>query len=410
MKSLLLFIFAFVLTTGFTQSTSNSIVIGTIDSIYSKVLNERRKIWVYVPNTNNNVVFSQQHYPVVYLLDGDAHFNSVMGMIQQLSEVNGNTLCPEMIIVGIPNTDRTHDLTPTHVSAAPYMDSNFVKSSGGGEKFTLFLEKELMPHIDSIYPTAPYRMLIGHSFGGLMVINTFINHTTLFNSYLAIDPSLWWDNQKLLKQADKVLHEKKFDGKTLFLAVANTMEPGMDTLHVRRDTAVSTLHIRSILQFANVLKGTPGNGLRWSWKYYNEDEHNSVPLIAEYDAVRFIFNYYKPPSFGNLFDSSFHGDSALIAHFKNVSTQMGYNLAPPEPIVNQLGYVFLQRKMFSRSYSFFQMNITNYPNSFNVYDSMGDYYDAKGDKQKAIQSYTKALSLKDWPDTRKKLEKLKAGK
>jgi predicted negative regulator of RcsB-dependent stress response len=56
------------------------------------------------------------------------------------------------------------------------------------------------------------------------------------------------------------------------------------------------------------------------------------------------------------------------------------------------------------------MNITNYPNSFNVYDSMGDYYDAKGDKQKAIQSYTKALSLKDWPDTRKKLEKLKAGK
>jgi hypothetical protein len=333
-----------------------------------------------------------------------------MGMIQQLSEVNGNTLCPEMIIVGIPNTDRIRDLTTTHVSAAPYMDSNFVKTSGGGEKFTLFLEKELMPHIDSIYPTAPYRMLIGHSFGGLMVINTLINHTNLFNSYLAIDPSLWWDNQKLLKQADKVLHEKKFDGKTLFLAVANTMEPGMDTLHVRRDTAVSTLHIRSILQFENVLKGTPGNGLRWSWKYYNEDEHNSVPLIAEYDAVRFIFNYYKPPSFGNLLDSSFHGDSALIAHFKSVSTQMGYTLAPPEPIVNQLGYVFLQHKMFSRSYSFFQMNITNYPNSFNVYDSMGDYYDANGDKQKAIQSYTKALSLKDWPDTRKKLEKLKAGK
>jgi tetratricopeptide (TPR) repeat protein len=116
------------------------------------------------------------------------------------------------------------------------------------------------------------------------------------------------------------------------------------------------------------------------------------------------------PSFRDLFDSSFNADSAVIAHFKNVSIQMGYNVPPPEPLVNQLGYAFLQRKMFPKSYSFFQMNIQNYPNSFNVFDSMGDYYEARGDKPKAIQYFTKALSLKYSPDTKKKLEKLKAAK
>src|SRR5438045_1535353 len=115
--------------------SGNNIVIGTIDSVYSSILKEKRKIWVYVPNSTGNSIFSIQRYPVVYLLDGDAHFYSVMGMIQQLSEVNGNTVLPEMILVGIPNTDRTRDLTPTHVSGGPYMDSAFVRTSGGGERF-----------------------------------------------------------------------------------------------------------------------------------------------------------------------------------------------------------------------------------------------------------------------------------
>src|SRR5690242_2118293 len=263
MKTLLLISCLFCFFSPYAQNNNNKIVIGTVDSVYSQILGEQRKIWVYVPNSgDDNSIFLQQHHQVVYLLDGDAHFYSVMGMIQQLSEVNGNTVCPEMIVVAIPNTDRTRDLTPTHVTSAPYVDSNFVRTTGGGEKFTTFIEKELMPHIDSLYPTAPYRMLIGHSLGGLMVVNTLINHTDMFNAYLAIDPSLWWDNQKLLKQAETVLQQKNFQNKTLFLAIANTMDDGMDTMKVVHDTAGTTLHIRSILEFAKSLNANQANGLR----------------------------------------------------------------------------------------------------------------------------------------------------
>ncbi|HTE24313.1 alpha/beta hydrolase-fold protein [Flavitalea sp.] len=136
MRKLLSYLLFFVLysCTGDNQ-TNTKIELGNIDKLQSKILNEERKIWVYVPNAGSQDIYAKAKYPVVYLLDGDAHFYSVVGMIQQLSSVNGNTLCPEMIVVGIPNTDRTRDLTPTHVDKDPMMnDSNFVKTSGGFKK------------------------------------------------------------------------------------------------------------------------------------------------------------------------------------------------------------------------------------------------------------------------------------
>lgn len=395
---------------GHSQTQTNSVVIGTIDSIYSSILKEKRAVWVHVPyvDMKNSIYSAQDRYPVLYLLDGDSHFDYVMGMMHQLSQVNGNTICPEMIIVGIPNTDRTRDLTPTHSDFGLDGDSNFVKTSGGGENFTAFIEKELIPHIDSLYPTAPYRMLIGHSFGGLLVINTLLNHNNLFNSFLAIDPSIWWDNQVMLKQASKELNTMKLDGKRLFLVMANTMPSQMDTLFVRSDTSSTTEHIRSILQFSDLLKRKSNNGLLFSWKYYDQDTHGSVPLIGTYDALHFFFDFYKLPSNEVLFDSLINTDSLLVSYSDNLSKNMGYKILPRESLVNNLGYYFMGNKKFSKAVSLFEMNIKNYPSSFNVYDSMGDYYDALSNMGKALEYYEKALRIKENPESRRKLEKLKA--
>ena len=89
---------------------------------------------------------------------------------------------------------------------------------------------------------------------------------------------------------------------------------------------------------------------------------------------------------------------------------MGYTVLPHEGMINDLAYQFLQKKYFDKAFHFFEMNMTNYPNSLNVYDSMGDLYDAKGDKQKAMEYFAKALTLGDSPETKSKLEKLKVGK
>jgi|SRR5450432_205274 len=393
---------------GYAQ-TNTDIVIGKSEVIYSKLLKENRTIWVHLPRSANDPLFKSQRYPVLYLLDGDAHFSSVTGMIQQFSEINGNSLCPEMIVVGIPNTDRTRDLTPSHTNINFSGDSTGVNTSGGGEIFTSFIEKELIPHMDSLYPTAPYRVFVGHSLGGLTVMNTLLHHPQLFNAYLAIDPSMWWDKQRLLHQTEPILMQEKFNGKTLFLGIANTMSPGMDTAKVRKDTTGNSIHIRSILLLADALKKENSNGLRWEYKYYNEEDHGSVPLMSEYDGLKFIFNFYHFKDNNKLFDRSFSAALAvgsLSDHYKRVSLEMGYKVLPPEPYINSLGYGFLQNKMNEKAFAFFKMNIDNYPGSENVYDSMGDFYVATNDKQKAIEYFTKALTVNENSDTRGKLNKL----
>ena len=409
MRLLSFIILLFSLANADAQNAGNSMV-RKVDSVYSKILKESRKLWVYVPRADSITVSSKQHYPVVYLLDGEAYFHSVVQRIQQLSEGNGNTVIPPMIVVGISSTDRNRDFTPTHVSADAYFDSNAVKTSGGAENFAAFLDKELIPHIDSSYPTSQYRVLMGGSVGGLFTVNTLMNHTNLFNSYVAIDPYMRWDNQNLLKQAGKVLNQNKFNGKSLFLAIGNTTQKGLDTAAVMKDTSESTAHIRSVLQLAAILKANSSNGLRWNSKYYNSRDYSSVQIIAQSDALLNIFSGYKLPPLHNMLDSSFNADSAVTVHFQNFSKEMGYTVLPPEALINQLGYAFMMNKMFDKAYAFFKMNISNYPKSFTTFDNMGDFYDVKGDKAKAIEYYTKALAIRNFPNTRQKLERLKAEK
>lgn len=387
----------------------NKIVIGTIDSVQSKILDQQRKIWVYTPAGSQPGIYAQQRYPVVYLLDGDAHFYSVVGMIQQLSQVNGNTICPEMIVVGIPNRNRNRDLSPTHIEPSPpFADSAFASVTGGGENFLSFIEQELIPHIDSAYPTQPFRLLIGHSLGGLIGIHTLIHHPDLFNAYICLDPSMWWDNGNYLKSVEQAIDQKRFNQKALYLAIANTMSGGMNIMSVRTDTSFETAHIRSILDMNDYIKSREGNGLRYRSKFYENDDHGSTPLIGTYDALRFIFDRYRfRMAINYFFDPNVNLADSIQKHYKeDVSALFGYEVKPKEPEVNGLGYQFLGMQQFDKAAAFFKMNVENYPESFNAWDSYGDYYSAIKNKESAIECYRKSLSIREVAGTRRKLEEL----
>ena len=384
------------------QTQSPAVSLGVRDNIDSKVLNEQRRILVYVPASASSEIYTRQLYPVVYLLDGDVvHFSAVVSMINQLSSLFA---LPEMMVVGIPNTDRTRDLTPTPMDDYWQFldfeaDSIFLKNSGGGKNFMSFIETELIPHINSKYPAAPYRMLIGHSLGGLTVMNTLIHHTHLFNDYVAIDPAMSWDNQKLLQETKTALANNKYPGISLFLAIANTMEDGMDTTRVKKESTGSSEHIRSIFKLRDYLSSNGGNQLNFAYKYYKNEEHNSVRLIAEYDAFRYFFNYYGL--------SLFYEDYRNLENlYDNLSRHFGYTVKPPERMVNILAYNYLFHNKFDEAGYLFNLNVTNYPDSYNVYDAMGDYFSKKGETPNAIESYTKALSIKEVLAVRQKLDKI----
>lgn len=410
-KALFLFLFLFIQSVHAQDIVGNSIVLGHTDSINSKILNEKRTVWVHLPAgaASKN---STSRYPVVYVLDGPEHFASVSGIIQYLSEANGNMFCPDMIVVGITNTDRTRDLTPTF-GAFDYENkpSNSFKTSGGGEKFTAFIEKELMPYIDAKYPTAPFRTLVGHSFGGLTAVNILINHTELFNAYTIVDPSMWWDRYKLLKQAHEMLKQKKFADKYVFMGIANTMPAGDDTLHAHHDTSAKTNHIRSILNLADEFKANPENGLTFGYKYYNDDNHNSSPLITEYDAFRFLFSFYKLPKETDdaLFDANTKIEVGAVIedHYSDVSKRLGYTVLPPEPVLDAMGHDYLEVNLPGRALAVFTLNVKYYPGDAGTYAAIGDYYSAGKNKAKAAEFYNKSLTINENKVTRDKLNKLK---
>lgn len=389
--------------------TKTTITIGSLDSVYSNILHEQRKIWVSMPDTTSpDGRFYPQRYPVVYLLDGDENsFAEVAVLLKQMGGGSGNTGFPATILVGIPNTDRNRDLTPTKDEHTPTLDSYSASRTGGGENFISFMEKELMPHLDSSYPTAPYRVLIGHSFGGLMAMHILINHTQLFNAYLASDPSMFWGNQLLLKQAGQALRQNRFIGRSLFLAMANTMPAGMDTVLVKSDTNFITLHIRCIMQLGHYLNSNKNNGLRYAWKYYKDYDHGGVTLLSEYDGLPSLFSFYSfEMPYGEFFNPNYTKDTLIEEHYKRVSKQMGYTVSPPEQFISAVSHQLTDMKQFDRAYHFLQMNIDSYPKSGHAYADMGMFYAAKGDRQKAVEYYKQSLAL--WPDAgaQQKLDEL----
>jgi uncharacterized protein len=281
--------FSFLFYLGLTlsaQTATNKI----IDTIHSSILKEDRFAWVHLPNSAVGKSYSKTTYPVVYVLDAEANFESILEILNRLSKRTGSSVYSETIVIGVGNIwERDRDYTPTHVSSSPFVDKMAADKSGGGENFTMFLEKELIPYINSKYPASSSRILIGHSLGGLIAMNILLHHTKLFNAYAAIDPSMWWDDQKLLKQSKSILAARKFDNVSLFLAIANTTNKEMeDVSEIKKDMSSKTALIRPGVALAEQLSANKQNNLKFNWKYYKNEHHMSVYSPAASDALEFL--------------------------------------------------------------------------------------------------------------------------
>src|SRR5580700_1990918 len=158
-------------------------------TVHSNVLNEDRVVWVRTPHGYDQ---GKDLLPVLYLTDGPGHINEIGSTIDFLV---GNNRMPPLIVVGIANTYRTRDLTPTRSDEKAPDGTVAFPTSGGADHFLDFIQSELMPEIDKQYRVAPYRIFSGHSFGGLLAIHILTTRPDMFQAYIAVSPSLQWDNQ-----------------------------------------------------------------------------------------------------------------------------------------------------------------------------------------------------------------------
>lgn len=186
----------------------DSIYIGTRHTLFSEILNEERKYWIYVPETKAGE--KGKAYPVLYLLDGDSFFHSVVGFTRFFSSSKTSNL-PPCIVVAVLNTDRTRDFTPT--CSAARRDGTicpYDKPAGGGaEQFHRFLIEELRLEVENKVPANGTNFLVGHSYAGLFTLQTLSNHPESFDSYIAIDPSLWWGPRSLSTTSSKECLSKR---------------------------------------------------------------------------------------------------------------------------------------------------------------------------------------------------------
>jgi len=343
-------------------------------TLHSKVLNEERVIWVRTPQGYDR---GKDVYPVLYLADGPAHINEIGSTIDFLV---GNDRMPAVIVVGIANTDRTRDLTPTHWDqkhSDGTIDTN--PTSGGADHFLDFIGTELMPEIEKRYRTAPYRIFSGHSLGGLLAIHILIARPDMFQAYIAVSPSLQWDDLGEVHEAQKFFAAHDELNKTLFFSLANEG----DTPNPMGD---------GFEQFQKMLTARAPKDFRWDSARYHDEDHGSTVLRAHYAGLRTIFSdfqFERDPSSG-LPAGGFEG---LERHYRELSERYGYQVPLPENLLNIFGYALMGRKKLDEAIAIFQRNVELYPGSANVYDSLGEGYENAGKFDLATQQFQKAIKL-----------------
>ena len=276
----LLYALTFCCLATFCQVKSNTnkskpFVIGEIDEIQSDILSEKRIVNIYLPvgyNTNDTT-----RYPVVYLLDGgaDEDFIHITGLYQFNSFPWINVVRPS-IIVGITNTDRMRDMTypATNTTAGKKYPT-----SGHSDKFVSFIEKELQPYIQNKFKTNSSKTIIGESLGGLLATEILLKKPTLFNKYIIVSPSLWWDNGSLLNLSSAIMQDNFTQKTVIYIGVG---KEGLTPGDIPRVMEVDA----NLL--ADKIKNTKSRNISVYFDYLPQEDHATIMHQAVFNALRLL--------------------------------------------------------------------------------------------------------------------------
>ncbi|CAN5612710.1 alpha/beta hydrolase-fold protein [soil metagenome] len=239
-------------------------VLGLVDAISSKELGETRTLNIYLPEGYSKDSIAT--YPVIYLLDGsaDEDFIHIAGLVQ-FASFPWVKLLPKSIVVGIANVDRRRDFTyPTTIGK----DKKDFPTTGHSQKFIAFIENELQPYIQKNYSTNSSKTIIGQSLGGLLATEILFKKPTLFNHYVIVSPSLWWDNESLLA-ISPAFSKPDFQQKTsVFVAVGNEGK-------VMQADASRLVDL--------IKKGAAGT-TKTDFHYFTDENHATIFHLAVYKA------------------------------------------------------------------------------------------------------------------------------
>jgi predicted alpha/beta superfamily hydrolase len=253
-----------------TADKASPLVIGETFTIDSQLMGETRRVNVYLPPGYAEA--PQARFPVLYMPDGGIaeDFLHVAGLVQV--SVGNGTMRP-FILIGIENTQRRRDLTGPTQNAD---DKKIAPQVGGSEAFRSFLRRELLPQVKARYRTTKETAIVGESLAGLFVVETLLLEPDLFDTYIAFDPSLWWNNQELVAESAERLRTRKKLDKVLYFASSD--EKGI---------------VEVTQRLADTLTKHAPPGLHWHYEKMPEEKHSTIFHPAALKAFRAVLKPRK---------------------------------------------------------------------------------------------------------------------
>lgn len=243
--------------------------IGKSIQIQSTLLGEARDLNIYLPS--NYETNKDQSYPVIYLLDGsiDEDIIHIAG-IAQFAAFPWINIIPESIVVGIGNVDRKRDFTPPSQNE---LDQKEFPTSGGASNFVQFIEKEIQPFIENNFRVTNQKTLIGQSLGGLLATHVLFTQPHLFDNYIIVSPSLWWNDEKLLDASIASYQSEK----SIYIAVGKEGE----------------VMERTARELYEKLLSTQSNHSQVYFEFLEDKTHGDALHIAVYHALEVMFKQQK---------------------------------------------------------------------------------------------------------------------
>ena len=351
-----------------TTQAPEPVVIGEKFQIESKVLAEAR---TYVVHTPDYYKQRTEAYPVLVLLDAENNFAYTSAAVHLLA---ANSRIPAMIVVGINNTDRTRDLTPSK-PAASFSGTPWTGSAGGAQKFLSFIADELLPTIDRNYRTRSYRVLVGHSLGGLFAVYALLNRPEVFKGYIVTSPSLWWDEQALVKAAQPFFAAHKDLRADLYMSMANEGDAMLG----------------GAWKLSAVLEESKLPDLRWQFKRFPEEEHGTIPYLSTYEGLQAVFAGYRIADPVALFEEG--GLPAFERHYADVSKRMGYIVPVPARAYGNALFDLSNRGRFAEAEEIGKKMLQLDPKNTWALSALAQVAAKQKDDPKAIGYLTQVLQL-----------------
>lgn len=347
----------------FAQNTT-PVIVGQSFTMKSAILNEERKVLVALPRDYEK---STQKYPVIYVLDAEWNFPFVAEAVKVLAD---SERIPPSIVIGVTNSDRNRDFT-TKLNGN-FQKPDFMKETGGADNFLNYLEKDLVPMVDKILRTEPHRTLIGHSLGGLFAWHSLASRPQLFQSYLILDASVFWDNGVVVKEVKEFFKQNPVAKSRVFWG---------------RDRIPREVWFDQNTELLEFWEKNPPKNVKFKFYEMDEETHSTLVFPGSYIGLRSLYADYLIP----------YTEKMTLAdvtdHYAALSKEFGYEVRIPRGRITGVSGQFKTLKMFKDAIGLYQIGLKVYPPSLEILDGLAETYEADNQPKLALETYQKADAL-----------------